>query len=50
MLNFVPALGWMVSGLVTASVTATVACAWWLFCDYKYRGKTSPLLAAQPAV
>ena len=48
-LNFVPGLGWMVSGLVTAAVTSTVAGAWWLFCDSKYRGKASPIAVAQPA-
>ena len=44
-LNFVPGLGWMVSGLVTAAVTSTVAGAWWLYCDSKYRDTTTLLVA-----
>jgi hypothetical protein len=42
-LNFIPGLGWLLSGLVTASVTATVACAWWKYCDSRYRSQADPL-------
>jgi hypothetical protein len=49
LLNFVPGLGWMMSGLVSAAVTSTVAGAWWLFCDSKYRGTASPIVVAQAA-
>ena len=50
-LNFVPGLGWMVSGLITASVTASVASAWWLFCDRKYQGQEGPLVVgASPPI
>jgi hypothetical protein len=50
-LNFVPGFGWLVSGLITASVTATVAAMWWWYCDYQARNGAIPLTAiqAQPA-
>jgi hypothetical protein len=49
-LNFVPGLGWLVSGLITASVTATVACLWWWYCDTQARKGTIPLPGARPAI
>ena len=48
-LNFVPGLGWLLSGMITASVTAAVATLWWWYCDgYARRGAT-PLTAIRPA-
>jgi hypothetical protein len=41
-LNFVPGLGWLVSGAITASVTVTFGALWALMCDYSVRTGTSP--------
>lgn len=47
-LNFVPGFGWLVSGLITASVTATVAVLWWWYCDYHARSGAIPFTAIRP--
>lgn len=46
-LNWVPVIGWGLSGLITASVTATVGCGWWYLCDSTVRGESTVL--TQPA-
>ena len=42
-LNFVPVVGWLVSGAITASVTATVGALWWWACDQALRRGTNPV-------
>jgi hypothetical protein len=49
-LNFVPGFGWLVSGMITASVTATVATLWWWYCDRHARNGAIPLMRSSPAV
>jgi hypothetical protein len=49
-LNFVPGVGWLISGLITASVTATVASLWWLYCDGHARKGTIPFGGRIPEV
>jgi hypothetical protein len=46
-LNFVPGFGWLLSGLITASVTASVASLWWWYCDRQARAGTVPLVRQQ---
>lgn len=48
-LNFVPGVGWLVSGMLTASVTATVATLWWWHCDRHARAGTIPWTGIRPA-
>jgi hypothetical protein len=43
MLNWVPVIGWITSGAITASVTLTVGALWWWGCDTALRGGTSPV-------
>jgi hypothetical protein len=45
-LNFLPGLGWVLSSLVTSSVTATVAALWWWYCDRHARNGTKPLASS----
>jgi hypothetical protein len=47
-LNFVPGFGWLVSGVITASVTATVATLWWWYCDQQARQGMIPLAGPGP--
>lgn len=49
-LNFVPGFGWLISGLITASVTATVATLWWWYCDRQARSGLTPLTGGRPAI
>ncbi len=42
-LNFVPGFGWLLSSLVTTSVTATVAALWWWYCDRQARNGMKPV-------
>jgi uncharacterized protein (DUF697 family) len=48
-LNFVPGAGWIASGLITASVTATVATLWWWYCDRQTRYGRTRLTGPRPA-
>jgi hypothetical protein len=41
-LNFVPGLGWLISGAVTASITVCFGALWAALCDYSVRNGTSP--------
>jgi hypothetical protein len=43
-LNFVPVIGWLASGLITASVTATVGVLWCWACDSALRRGTTPVM------
>jgi len=42
-LNWVPVIGWVTSGAITASVTLTVGALWWWGCDTALREGTSPV-------
>jgi hypothetical protein len=42
-LNWIPVLGWVVSGTITASVTFSAGALWWWACDTAYRSGTSPV-------
>ncbi|MBX3420465.1 MAG: hypothetical protein KF752_02800 [Pirellulaceae bacterium] len=35
--NFAPVIGWIVSGIITGSVTGLVAYVWWQFCETRWR-------------
>jgi hypothetical protein len=49
-LNFVPGFGWLVSGMITASVTAAVALLWWWYCDRQARDGAIPLTGTRPVI
>jgi hypothetical protein len=42
-LNWIPVIGWVTSGVITASVTLTVGALWWWGCDTALRQDTSPV-------
>jgi hypothetical protein len=42
-LNWVPVVGWVTSGAITASVTLTVGALWWWRCDNALRRGTTPV-------
>jgi uncharacterized protein (DUF697 family) len=46
-LNFVPVVGWLVSGAITASVTTTVGSLWCWACDQALRRGTNPVAEIQ---
>lgn len=49
-LNFVPLVGWLASGAITASVTTTVGLLWLWGCDSAYRRGTSPMWEVRTAL
>jgi hypothetical protein len=49
MLNWVPMLGWVTSGAITASVTLTVGAYWTWACDNALRQGLSPMKIIQQA-
>jgi hypothetical protein len=49
-LNWVPVIGWITSGVITASVTLTVGALWWWGCDTALRGDTSPVTVIKQAL
>jgi hypothetical protein len=42
-LNWIPVIGWAISGTITASVTFTAGAIWWWACDVAYRSGKSPV-------
>jgi hypothetical protein len=46
-LNFVPGVGWLVSGAITASMTITFGTLWAIACDHAVRNDTSPVAEMQ---
>jgi uncharacterized membrane protein len=49
-LNFIPGIGWGVSGLITASVTALVAGLFAMYCDSQAQKGVVPLLRSRTAI
>jgi hypothetical protein len=42
-LNFLPGVGWLISGAITASMTVIFGALWATMCDYSVRNGTSPV-------
>jgi hypothetical protein len=49
-LNWVPVIGWVTSGVITASVTLTVGCLWLWACDTAFRRGRSPVAVMKQAL
>jgi hypothetical protein len=49
-LNWVPVVGWAISGAITASVTLTAGTLWWWACDTAYRKGKSPATVLKGAI
>jgi hypothetical protein len=48
-LNWVPGVGWLISGTITGTVTGGLGATWWWACDQAYRKHTSPVQQLQAA-
>jgi hypothetical protein len=49
-LNWIPVIGWVISGTITASVTLSAGALWWWACDTAYRGGKSPVTVLKGAI
>jgi hypothetical protein len=49
-LNFIPIVGWAVSGTITASVTLTFGTLWAIASDHAVRNGTSPVTEMQTEI
>ena len=49
-LNWVPGVGWIISGTITASVTLTVGSLWLWMCDTGFRQDKSPVAIKKQAL
>jgi hypothetical protein len=49
-LNWIPVIGWIISGTITASVTLSAGALWWWACDTAYRSGESPVTILKAAI
>jgi hypothetical protein len=49
-LNWIPVIGWVISGTIPASVTFSAGALWWWACDAAYGSGKSPVTVLKGAI